>query len=527
MKYCIHNMGPVRYAEYSLETFNIICGMNNTGKTYVTYSLFGFLSGWEGIFDSFASRSGFKVKSINLKGLLKTRESRVDLGEYVNPSSGDVSLLQEFLDGLCNVYSRSLDAIFAAEGTKFTDSYLRIHLDESDIQKIRESQWVLDVNIPVPSEDGDDWENVAISAEKKEGELCVYFRMEDMASNGLLALSAFSSEEIRRIDDGISFALIRCILKSVFPRPYISSAERTGIVTFQESLMVARQNFVSSIVSKMKNRGDSRNRALRDSLFSEEISVDPQYDFEYPSAIQSNIDFMTRIKTVVKKDSYIYQKHENILEYFLNISEGEYRYSSSSIGYFFSKREAKPSRGETKTKKRNNRFSLDEVSSSVRALVDLWFYLRYYARKGDLLIIDEPELNLHPRNQRLMARLLAMISRAGINILITTHSEYIIRELNYLIRMKSVWEEAITNNPDIISGYDESMLMRHDEMNVYVTGPASIFVPKEPAPKRLRRQNVNTLSKVEVSEYGIKMDSFNSVIDEMNKLEDYIYWGLE
>ena len=93
--------------------------------------------------------------------------------------------------------------------------------------------------------------------------------------------------------------------------------------------------------------------------------------------------------------------------------------------------------------------------------------------------------------------------------------------------MKSVWEEAITNNPDIISGYDESMLMRHDEMNVYVTGPASIFVPKEPAPKRLRRQNVNTLSKVEVSEYGIKMDSFNSVIDEMNKLEDYIYWGLE
>ena len=34
-------------------------------------------------------------------------------------------------------------------------------------------------------------------------------------------------------------------------------------------------------MSKMKNRGDSRNRAMRDSLFSEEISVDPQYDFEY------------------------------------------------------------------------------------------------------------------------------------------------------------------------------------------------------------------------------------------------------
>lgn len=38
---------------------------------------------------------------------------------------------------------------------------------------------------------------------------------------------------------------------------------------------------------------------------------------------------------------------------------------------------------------------------------------------------------------------------------------------------------------------------------------------------------MNTLSKVEIDEYGIKLDSFNDVIDEMNKLEDYIYWGLE
>ena len=44
MKYFIENMGPVRYAEYSLDSFNIVCGLNNTGKTYVTYSLFGFLA---------------------------------------------------------------------------------------------------------------------------------------------------------------------------------------------------------------------------------------------------------------------------------------------------------------------------------------------------------------------------------------------------------------------------------------------------------------------------------------------------
>ena len=236
--------------------------------------------------------------------------------------------------------------------------------------------------------------------------------------------------------------------------------------------------------------------------------IDSKYDFEYASGVQANIDFMTKIEVVVKKNSYIYQEYENILQYFLNISEGEYKYSGSSIGYSLS-------RGRSK------RFGIDEVSSSVRALADLWFYLRYYAQEGDLLIIDEPELNLHPKNQRVMARLLAMLSRAGINILITTHSEYILRELNYLIRLCSVWGELERDN-DLVAEYDESMLLNYQEVNVCVAGSNSVLVPGNK-----RKTKSNTLSKVETDEYGIKMDSFNDVIDEMNKLEDYIYWGLE
>ena len=238
-------------------------------------------------------------------------------------------------------------------------------------------------------------------------------------------------------------------------------------------------------------------------------TVDPKFDFEYPSAVQSNIDFMAKLEAVVRKDSYIYREHENILSYFLKISEGEYKYSGTSVGYFL-------------PKGRNKRLNLDEVSSSVRALADLWFYLRYYARQGDLLIIDEPELNLHPKNQRLMARLLAMISRVGINVLITTHSEYILRETNYLIRMHSVWEKISEENLNIVAGYEEGMLLNWNNVNVCVTGKNSVLVPG-----RKRRSKVNTLSSVEVNEYGIEMESFNNVIEDMNRLEDYIYWGIE
>lgn len=508
MKYFIENMGPIRYAEYSLESFNVVCGMNNTGKTYITYSLFGFLSGWEGIFESILHHPAVEKTPLNLDELMKMENPKIDLNLYYGDLSKP-SILQDVLNILCDVYSKNLGAIFAAEESKFANGSLSIQMDEMDVKKIYDSEWSFTVNIPA-SLDGKNGaaQYLPIFVEKKENDFCVYFKFVDIASAGLSILSNYEEKLIGIFNKGTSYMIVRHILQALFPRPYISSAERTGVVTFREDLAFARQKFVTSIVSKAKNRGDSRNRVLFDSLFKDDESVDPKYDFEYPSAVQANIDFMTKIETVVKKNSYIKQEYGNILEYFLKISEGEYKYSGSSVGYFLAKG-------------RSKRFGLDEVSSSVRALADLWFYLRYYAQKGDLLIIDEPELNLHPKNQRFMARLLAMISRAGINILITTHSEYILRELNYLIRLYSVWDKVERDN-SLVAEYDESMLVDYQEVNVCVTGRDSVLVPGNK-----KKTRANTLSKVEIDEYGIKLDSFNDVIDEMNRLEDYIYWGVE
>ena len=75
---------------------------------------------------------------------------------------------------------------------------------------------------------------------------------------------------------------------------------------------------------------------------------------------------------------------------------------------------------------------------------------------------------------------------------------------------------------NLVAGYSGSMLLNYEEVNVCVTGSNSVLVPGNK-----RKTIVNTLSKVETNEYGIKLDSFNDVIDEMNELEDYIYWGVE
>jgi len=57
----------------------------------------------------------------------------------------------------------------------------------------------------------------------------------------------------------------------------------------------------------------------------------------------------------------------------------------------------------------------------IKELAPLVFYLRYLAEPGELLIIDEPEMNLHPAAQTQIIEFLAMLVNAELHVLITTH----------------------------------------------------------------------------------------------------------
>ena len=46
------NIGPVNDAEVELGDLTIIAGRNNTGKTYMVYTLYGFLKTWKSWFDA-------------------------------------------------------------------------------------------------------------------------------------------------------------------------------------------------------------------------------------------------------------------------------------------------------------------------------------------------------------------------------------------------------------------------------------------------------------------------------------------
>ncbi len=77
---------------------------------------------------------------------------------------------------------------------------------------------------------------------------------------------------------------------------------------------------------------------------------------------------------------------------------------------------------------------MSHSAAMVSELAPLVLFLRGVINQGDLLIIEEPESHLHPGAQTKIAQTLARLIRAGVQVLITTHSNYLLQQIGNLIR---------------------------------------------------------------------------------------------
>ncbi len=83
---------------------------------------------------------------------------------------------------------------------------------------------------------------------------------------------------------------------------------------------------------------------------------------------------------------------------------------------------------------------LMRASSMVAELAPVVLYLRNLVRSGDVLIIEEPESHLHPAMQVEFTRQIAGLVRAGIRVIVTTHSEWVLQELANVVRASELPE---------------------------------------------------------------------------------------
>ena len=76
---------------------------------------------------------------------------------------------------------------------------------------------------------------------------------------------------------------------------------------------------------------------------------------------------------------------------------------------------------------------LSQSSSMVSELAPFILFLRGLICRGDTLFIEEPEAHLHPAAQAELAITLARLVRAGVRVLVTTHSDWLLKAIANLM----------------------------------------------------------------------------------------------
>jgi len=454
----LKNIGILKQAEFSLGDLTLICGENNTGKTYAACALYGFLKSWHQFIR-------FPISDAQIQRAL-TERVKIELSQATD----------DILTEACKKYTEQLHKTFAAPEDTFQNSEFRLLTDKINIQDKKFNSILTSL------------QNPAFIFAKGEG------------SKEAILASRVKGEQEREIDtdsvkSAIDSIIITDIFSNSFPRPFIASTERTGISTFRKELNFARSR-----------------------LLKEMEQADPQIDLRellskayqrYPSPIEADVDFMGQLQDIAKSKSFITKEHPEILDDFTDIVGGTYAITQNDLLYYI-------------PKGTRLRLTMDQSSSAVRSLLDLNFYLHCAAEKGDLLMVDEPELSLHPENQRRIARLFARLVNLGVKVFITTHSDYIVKELNTLImlnhdkpHLKRIAEE---------NGYRDNELINVDQVKVYIAEKA--LMPLEEGQKRRRKGHTLVPAKIH-PELGIGVSSFDKTIDDMNRIQDDIVWGEE
>ena len=89
--------------------------------------------------------------------------------------------------------------------------------------------------------------------------------------------------------------------------------------------------------------------------------------------------------------------------------------------------------------------ALANASSMVSELAPVVLYLRHLVRPGNVLIVEEPESHLHPAMQVAFTRHLAALVNAGIHLIVTTHSEWLLEELANIVRRSTLHKSQLSD----------------------------------------------------------------------------------
>lgn len=448
MKLSVENLGRVKKAEIDLSKDLIIfCGPNNTGKTYLANCIYGL----------------YKVS----QEIPVISASDENLGRQIwGESFGEELDLEALFTHIDSWYSKMVSSnlldrlsnVFAAGEKTFVSTRISLSFNKNAVlEKIRKSAFS--------------------KSFKKNGDLT--FSKEAGSSKMAWIYSQNgpdSKYDAKAIEPLFWRTATEFIARSIFENAHIEPAERIAINIFSKEISERRSNLIDELLNS-----DAKGESLE--LLNRKAS-------RYSLPIRDSLQIAERLD--------VYKKNVGELSYLAD--ELESQVLGGKIGV--------SSHGEVQFIANDSKAPLEIhlTGSMVKSLASITFYLRHIAKPGDFLIIDEPELTLHPDNQRKVARILARVVNAGVKVLISTHSDYIIRELNNLMMLNSKGNDKEVLKLGKKFGYKKEEFLDFEKVGAYLFG--------------------EDVEELDVSEIGFEVPTIDHEINSLNEAASEIFLDL-
>ena len=450
----ISYLGAIRKAVVDLQKpLTLFCGPNSTGKTYLSYLLYA-------IFEN--------TDYVESKGLDKIVKHFSEYKEFTL----NRELVENFIQDVAASVKAKLGSIFGIGDTAvdklFSQFELSLILSDGDYEKMLESPCRL----------------ISKNGEKEFG------IVKDASSDKVIyhmngENSTIGRESLMGLRLMINhFFRLLCFRNSGGVR--MLTVERNSIYTFKTELSLGRNELIDRIQQKS-------GRSELDILDMVNSS-----SRRYPLAVRSSLRIANDLENVQKFNSPYYKIAELIEK---GILQGEVKITRTGDVEFVSDKV-----GKTK------HLPIHLTSSIVKTMSSLVIYLKHIARKGDLLIIDEPEMNFHPNVQISLMQIFAILTKLDLRIIISTHSDYMIREVNNLIMAGTIYSKDAQLIREL--GYNEKMLLNKNDIAVKYFNYGKL--------KRLL-----DVVDVKVEDDGFAIESIDNTINDQNRITETLFDHLQ
>ena len=428
MKIKVYNLGIIKEANIDLKPLTIFIGPNNSGKTWLAYILAGIfgVTGFSEYLSSIEEgiiSANYETLDRAIKQVLNRGTASIDMVQFAEEYG------QKYFNNVAQAAKEWLPEFMATRESSFRN--LDVEIDLADTKReFTENVLSTSIRSQIPASP----QEPLISIRKDPGEAKLYIFTSTQSTSSEVALSDEKIDEALPqtfIKDLLSRSVLMIIHRSLYQNVQILPTERTTFITFPFASRKKDTREQSANESETAPAEDELRMSGAVGAFMGIIQK--AYDNEAGEGARR----ARRAKNNSKIKKYI--QLAQILEQ--QILNGKVILSPQKLttlkdtsnqeeDTFFRAALFQPTTA--------SKLEISVASSMVKELSPLVLYLRYVAEPRELLIIDEPEMNLHPEAQAKMIEFLAILINSGLKILITTHSPYVLDHLSNLIKAYEV-----------------------------------------------------------------------------------------